>query len=145
MSIENTRAISIRQPWAELILQGAKTIEVRSWATSYRGVLWLHAGLGKDDELDRHFGLSGLFRGGYVGSFELSGLVPFDEERWENWRPKHLNTGQYRPNTFAWIVSVPLRFEVPIPGPGKLSLFEPALELKPRLISAYQKSTSASP
>lgn len=29
-------ALSIRQPWVELILLGRKTIEVRSWAIRHR-------------------------------------------------------------------------------------------------------------
>ena len=36
---EDMKALSIRQPWAELILQGRKTIELRTWKTSYRGLL----------------------------------------------------------------------------------------------------------
>ena len=31
------KAISIRQPYANQILSGAKTIEVRSWPTKHRG------------------------------------------------------------------------------------------------------------
>ena len=37
------RAISLRQPWATLIAIGAKVIETRSWTTSYRGRLLIHA------------------------------------------------------------------------------------------------------
>jgi hypothetical protein len=33
------KAISIKQPWANLIASGAKTIETRTWATTYRGEL----------------------------------------------------------------------------------------------------------
>jgi len=33
------RAISIHNPWATLISTGAKTLEIRSWKTSYRGDL----------------------------------------------------------------------------------------------------------
>ena len=36
--------LTIRQPWAQLIAVGAKTIETRSWSTSYRGPLAIHAG-----------------------------------------------------------------------------------------------------
>jgi hypothetical protein len=35
-------ALSIKQPWAELILLGRKT--VRSWSTDFRGLLALHTG-----------------------------------------------------------------------------------------------------
>lgn len=33
------KALSVRQPWASMILHGQKTIEVRSWPTSHRGDL----------------------------------------------------------------------------------------------------------
>lgn len=33
------RAISVRQPWANLIASGRKTIETRTWPTRYRGEL----------------------------------------------------------------------------------------------------------
>lgn len=39
------RALTIRQPWATLIARGEKTIETRSWRTSYRGEVAIHAGL----------------------------------------------------------------------------------------------------
>jgi ASCH domain-containing protein len=33
-------ALSVRQPWAELILTGRKKIELRTWTTDHRGPLW---------------------------------------------------------------------------------------------------------
>lgn len=33
------KALSVRQPWANLIATGQKTIETRTWATGYRGPL----------------------------------------------------------------------------------------------------------
>jgi len=37
------RALSVRQPWASLIAEGQKRIEVRSWATDHRGDLLICA------------------------------------------------------------------------------------------------------
>jgi len=37
------KAISLWQPWATLIAMGAKKIETRSWPTSYRGWIAIHA------------------------------------------------------------------------------------------------------
>lgn len=37
------RALSIRQPWAWLVVNGRKPIENRDWTTSYRGPLLIHA------------------------------------------------------------------------------------------------------
>jgi hypothetical protein len=41
-------ALSIRQPWAWAILYAGKRIENRTWYTSYRGYVLIHAGLTVD-------------------------------------------------------------------------------------------------
>lgn len=40
--------LTIRQPWAQLIAVGAKTIETRPFSTKYRGPLAIHAGKAND-------------------------------------------------------------------------------------------------
>lgn len=40
------RALTISQPWADLIRSGSKLTENRRWYTSYRGPLAIHAGSG---------------------------------------------------------------------------------------------------
>jgi activating signal cointegrator 1 len=42
--MEWMKAITIYQPWAQLIAVGAKTFETRSWATKHRGPIAIHAG-----------------------------------------------------------------------------------------------------
>ena len=37
-------ALSIRQPWAWLIVHGFKDVENRDWPTHFRGVMLVHAG-----------------------------------------------------------------------------------------------------
>lgn len=37
------KALTLTQPWASLVAAGVKTIETRSWSTSYRGPLAIHA------------------------------------------------------------------------------------------------------
>ena len=46
-----TTALTIRQPWATLIISGGKNIENRTWRTHYRGPILIHAGL-YDDEAE---------------------------------------------------------------------------------------------
>lgn len=36
-------ALSLKQPWAALLVAGVKTIEVRTWKTSRRGIILIHA------------------------------------------------------------------------------------------------------
>lgn len=42
------KALTIQQPYAELIAQGQKMVENRTWSTPYRGPLLIHAGKGMD-------------------------------------------------------------------------------------------------
>lgn len=37
-------ALTVRQPWASLLVMGIKCVEGRSWSTSHRGQLWIHSG-----------------------------------------------------------------------------------------------------
>ena len=37
------KALSFRQPWAELVLQGRKTLDLRTYGTDFRGPLAIHA------------------------------------------------------------------------------------------------------
>ncbi|WP_166819998.1 ASCH domain-containing protein [Thalassoroseus pseudoceratinae] len=49
---EKLRALSIRQPWAALIMRGEKTVEYRSKPTKVRGRVSIYASLGKPDVSD---------------------------------------------------------------------------------------------
>ena len=44
------KVLTIKQPWATLIMQGNKRFEFRSWQTKYMGELLIHAGKGIDKE-----------------------------------------------------------------------------------------------
>lgn len=38
------KILSVKQPWAWLIVHGLKDVENRSWSTPYRGIIYIHAG-----------------------------------------------------------------------------------------------------
>jgi hypothetical protein len=99
--------LSIRQPWVELILLGRKTIEVRTWTTNHRGMLWLHAGKAIDVSACKAHGVSceRLNRGELVGICELNDCVEFDESTWETLRPRHLNFGPFTARRFGWMLA----------------------------------------
>lgn len=46
------KALTLHQPWASLVALGVKTIETRSWGTSYRGPLAIHAGTTRPPMMD---------------------------------------------------------------------------------------------
>lgn len=74
------RALSIRQPWAELILIGAKTLEIRSRPTRVRGPVQIYASLKYEDgprqrvAIQPHgLNLDDLPRGLLIGVVEIVG------------------------------------------------------------------------
>lgn len=77
------RALSVRQPWAELILLGHKTIEVRSRRTVLRERVFIYASKnriepGEEARIAAQFGIDvdGLPRGLLVGTVEIVGCLP---------------------------------------------------------------------
>src|SRR4051812_8123533 len=71
-------ALSVRQPWAELIMRGKKVVEQRSRPTNVRGRIYIYASLGRyklaeENEWAEQYGLDveGLPRGVIVGTVEL--------------------------------------------------------------------------
>jgi hypothetical protein len=114
-----TVALSIRQPFAWLIVNGFKPVENRSWATSFRGPIWIHAGKAwgraeKDDRLQvmERFGIDipeDLPLGGIVGIAEIVDCV--------NASPSPWFTGTYG---FLLKDAHPVPFQA---CPGKLGFF----------------------
>jgi hypothetical protein len=78
------KILSIRQPWADLIVRGAKDIENRSWPTKYRGPILVHASLKLDREACNEYGLhpSTFLTGGVVGIAEITNCVLEHHSRW---------------------------------------------------------------
>jgi len=88
------KALSIRQPWAWLIVNGHKDIENRQWLTHYRGALLVHAAKGMTrDEYAFGFVLAEengielpafeeLELGGIVGRVDVVDCVNRDPSPW---------------------------------------------------------------
>ncbi|PIN92754.1 hypothetical protein COU54_05845 [Candidatus Pacearchaeota archaeon CG10_big_fil_rev_8_21_14_0_10_31_24] len=60
-------ASSLKQLFTELILQGRKTIELRKWKTSFRGIFLIHDSRIPDKKSMVQFGFSELPCGQIVG------------------------------------------------------------------------------
>lgn len=74
------KAITIKQPFATLIALGLKEYEFRTWKTSYRGGLLIHAGKSIDREAMARFAHLGLEypTGCVVAKAVLADCVPVD-------------------------------------------------------------------
>lgn len=66
-------ALSIRQPWAELILKGKKDIETRTWNTGFRGEFFIHSPKQIDLEACKFFKIDPktLITGSLIGKAKI--------------------------------------------------------------------------
>lgn len=84
------KVISIRQPWAWLIVSGLKDIENRTWPTRYRGEIAIHAGKrvpsqSEVDEIEKKFRVklpSDFQVGGIIGFADLTDCVTQHPSKW---------------------------------------------------------------
>jgi len=121
------KALSFHQPRAEQIIQGLKTVDVRTWQVQYRGQLAVHASSKRRDARCRLLGFdpNALDYGALIGTVELTGIVPLDEATYESLRGEHLlDTPFPGSSCYAWRLANPRRFEAPIPYRGRMRLFE---------------------
>jgi len=121
------KALSIRQPWAELILQGRKTIEIRSWNTKYRGYFLIHSSKKLDMEAVELFGISPekLLCGYILGYAKLSDVITYNsEEEFMKDKNKHLSIqGKEKYPVYGFVISDVHRIK-PIKYRGELGFFE---------------------
>jgi hypothetical protein len=95
---ETVYALSLKQPWAALLVHGKKTIEVRSWPTARRGRILIHAARVSDPrpEAWQRVPLELLdaahLTGGIIGAAHLTGLVHYrTRTEFAADRARHLN------------------------------------------------------
>jgi hypothetical protein len=91
-------ALTLKQPWAALVVHGLKTVEVRRWPTRRRGLILIHAARTADDRPEGWAALTlaaaraVTLRGGVVGAAELVGSLTYDSrDSFAADRARHLN------------------------------------------------------
>lgn len=137
------RAVTLLQPWATLVVCGIKRIETRSWSTSYRGPLLIHASARFPRELRMLCSMtpfrSALLAAGYtphswelplggiIGCIELVQCVKIATQP-RTWVFPNPARGRY-----AWITQHPQRFRRGIRCRGRLGLWKLSPELAARV------------
>ena len=118
------KALTIRQPWAELIFRGRKHFELRTWKTKHRGPLAIHAAAKIDAEDARHFGLNpeNLTAGAFVGFVILTDVRPFTRDDARLLKKRRAGYGWF-PGNFSWVLKKPRRIP-PVKAKGQLGLFK---------------------
>ena len=114
------KALSVKQPWACLIVEGIKPIEIRSWATDHRGPLLVCASASPKntfwrDSRDNEIRL--MHAGcmiGIVNLVDVRKMRKADEED---------SISDYDSSAYSWVTE-PVSFVRPDKLLGKLRLFD---------------------
>lgn len=75
------KALSLKQPYAELVVSGKKTIELRKWNTKFRGRFLIHASKIPVKEAMKKFGFDSLPLGCTVGEAELISVKKYSGKK----------------------------------------------------------------
>jgi hypothetical protein len=126
-----TYALSLKQPWATLLVYGRKTIEVRRWPTARRGLILIHAARVADPReeawrlLPAELKEAAQLLGGIVGAGELTGCITYrTRETFAADRSRHWNDPSWFQGpvlygfNFAKLTVLPFR-----PYPGWMRFF----------------------
>lgn len=117
------KALSLKQPFAELILQGRKTIELRKWNTHFRGEFLIHASKIPDAKAMKEFGFDNLPTGAIVGKAKLVQVKHYkNKEELRKDKDLHLASGDW--GEYGFVLGNVERFEKPIPAKGMLGWWE---------------------
>ncbi len=116
------KALSLKQPYAELILEGKKKIELRKWNTKFRGEFFIHASKNPDKESMKRFGFANLPLGFLVGKAKLVDVKTYNNEE-EHAKDANLHLASKGWGKHGFVLESPIRIE-PIPFKGQLNFFE---------------------
>lgn len=126
------KVLTIKQPWAQLIIEGYKKYEFRSWKTKYRGKILIHAGMSLEKDMLSRFEEYNLdyTMGAILGEAVLEDCILVDEKF--NKKLRDLNPVVYgRSNhveKYAWKLTNVVKYKDPIPVKGKLGLWNYEME-----------------
>lgn len=121
------KVLSIKQPWATLILKGYKEYEFRTWKTKYRGELYIHTSKTVDKKAMKHFEELNLTYplGSIIGKINLEDCVEINKEFEEKLIMKNPLVYGFTKGRdgYAWKISNVQEIE-PIYVNGKLGIWE---------------------
>ena len=126
------KVLSIIEPWATLIKEAKKRIETRSWKTSYRGELYLHASSKHIDK--KNLNLPNLLNlipnismgyGSIICKCKLVDCIYMDEAFLEQIQSnsQEFMCGEYKVGRCAWVLEDVEVLKEPIPAKGHLNIW----------------------
>ena len=123
------KCLSLKQPYADLLVFGEKTIELRKWNTKFRGEFLIHASKNIDiqacERLD--IDIDKLTLGAIIGSAFLYDFKEYrNQEEFNKDKQKHFSivTKYFDGYKYGFLIRNARMFKKSIPYPGKLRFFE---------------------
>ena len=118
------KALSIKQPWAHLIVTGIKDVENRSWWTGTRERVYIHAGKTFDQAgYDSMTDVKVLPRKEDYDFGAIIGEVDIIDCKFRH--PLQIGFSKWHDTGYwGFILSNPLKYDKPIPCRGQLGFFE---------------------
>ncbi len=121
------KALSLRQPYAELIIRGDKTIEIRTWNTKFRGEFLIHAAQRIFEQDCIKFGINpkNIATGKIIGKVKLIDVKKYNtiEEFRKDFDKHKAEDRWFRKTCYGFILENPKRIK-PLPARGSLNFFE---------------------
>ena len=130
---EYMKCLSVSQPYADLIINGKKTIELRTWNTKFRGECLIHAPIKIKDDVCKRLGIdkSSLRTGVIIGKVEVYDVKSYrslDELKKDH--NKHRFDEDVFCHRYGFLLRNPQALRVPIPYKGSLGFFEAKMQSK---------------
>jgi hypothetical protein len=123
------KCLSLKQPYAELLVSGKKTIECRTWSTRFRGEFLIHASKTVDIEACVYYktDINLVVKGSIIGKALIYNIKKYvSNEEFVLDKNKHLSLQNLRHNKiiYGFLIKDAVRFTKTIPYLGKLGFFE---------------------
>ena len=123
------KVLTIKEPFATLIMNEIKYIETRSWKTNYRGEIYIQASISKikkdifaRKELVKLFENLDMHYGYIICKACLKDCIYMDDNFIKNVNHQELICGRYEIGRYAWILD-DIKIINPIKVKGKLGIW----------------------
>ena len=120
------KCLSVSQPFADLIVSGKKTIELRKWNTNFRGEFLVHSPLKiRTNDCKRLRISKKLVTGAIIGKVEIIDVKKYNSksEIKADFK-KHLASTDFFNIKYGFVLKNPKLFRIPIRYKGKLGFFD---------------------
>lgn len=125
------KCLSVSQPFADLIVKGKKTIELRKWNTKFRGEFFIHSPIKiRTKDCKRlEINKANLRTGAIIGKVTIYNVKTYKTKKeYIDDKKDHLASSDFSDRKYGFLLKKAKEFRISIPCKGKLGFFD--VELK---------------